>query len=56
MYMKRGPPTNLAKLALDAEKGIYCIGDLYIGGVFASFTLLQKKYGPGNNNFFTISS
>ena len=35
-----------------SEKGIHCVGDLYIEGVFASFKQLQKKYGLGHNNFF----
>ena len=34
------------------QKGIKCVRDLYIQGVFASFSQLQQKYGLENNNFF----
>ena len=34
------------------QKGIQCVGDLYIHGVFASFSQLQQKFGLENTNFF----
>lgn len=34
------------------RKGIKCVKDLYIQGVFATFLQLQQKFRLGNNNFF----
>lgn len=35
-----------------SQKGIKLIGDLYVGGVFASFSQLQQKFGLVSKNFF----
>nr|XP_057947055.1 uncharacterized protein LOC131140546 [Doryrhamphus excisus]XP_057947056.1 uncharacterized protein LOC131140546 [Doryrhamphus excisus]XP_057947057.1 uncharacterized protein LOC131140546 [Doryrhamphus excisus] len=35
-----------------SQKGIKCVGHLYIQGIFASFSQLQHKFGLENNSFF----